>query len=152
MKIALLVFTMLLGNLFTLNALTLETVRKNYQLAIVDKSICRSMIQQLENTQTSHIHMAYLGAFQTIWARHTSNPISKLKTFNKGKTNIDKAVRMVPNSVEIIFIRYSVQRNSPGFLRYNGNLKEDRNFLHEKWHSITSETLKTMVEQLLNRK
>lgn len=151
MKMILLVFTMLLGNLFTLNALTLETIRKNYQSAVIDKSICRSMIQQLENNQESHIHMAYLGAFQTIWAKHTSNPIGKLKTFNKGKANIDIAARMVPNSVEIIFIRYSVQHNSPRFLGYNGNLKEDRNFLYKKWHSITSATLKRMVEQLLNR-
>ena len=144
-----LIFALLLGNLSNSNALSLEVVRSNYQLALKDKDICLSMIEQLENNPESNVHLAYLGAFQTIWANHIFNPISKLNAFNKGKKNIDKAVNLSPNDVEIIFIRHSVQKNCPGFLGYNDNLKEDEKFLAKNRNSIASATLAKMVEILL---
>ena len=150
MKIVLLALVMLLGCPFISNALSLEVVRKNYQLAVTDRNVCKSMLEQLRDNQESNIHRAYLGAFQMIWAKHIFNLIDKLRAFNKGKTNIDKVAKLVQNNVEIIFIRYSVQRNSPGFLGYNDNLKEDKNFLYKNRNSISSVTLKTMVEKLLN--
>jgi hypothetical protein len=149
MKPVLLIFALLLESIFNSNALSLEVVRTNYQLAVKDKNICSSMIQQLENNPESNVHLAYLGAFQTIWANHTSNPISKLSTFNKGKKNIDKAVNLSPNDVEIIFIRHSVQKNCPRFLGYNDNWEEDEKFLSKNRNSITSVALKNMVEKLL---
>jgi hypothetical protein len=149
MKGWLLIFALLWGNVFNSNALSLEVVRNNYQIAVQDKDICLSMIQQLENNHESNVYLAYLGAFQTIWANHTFNPINKLNTFNKGKKNIDKAAKLSPNDVEIIFIRHSVQKNCPGFLGYNDNLKEDEKFLSKNRNSITSATLKNMIEKLL---
>ncbi len=149
MKKWLLIFALLFGNLSNSNALNLEVVRNNYQLAVKDKDICLSMIQQLENNPESNVHLAYLGAFQTIWANHTFNPINKLCVFNKGKKNIDNAVKLSPNDVEIIFIRHSVQKNCPGFLGYNENREEDETFLSKNRNSITSTTLIKMVEILL---
>ena len=151
MKTVSLIFALLLGVTFTSNALSLEVLRTNYQLAVKDKNICSAMIQQLENNPESDVHLAYLGAFQTIWANHTFNPINKLSTFNKGKKNIDKAAKLSPNDIEIIFIRHSVQKNCPGFLGYNDNRKEDEVFLSKNRNSITSATLKNMVEKLLKR-
>ena len=149
MKRGLLIFGFLLGNIFNSNALSLEVIRNNYQVAVKDKDICLSMIQQLKNNTESNVHLAYLGAFQTIWANHTFNPINKLSTFNKGKENIDKAAKLSPNDVEIIFIRHSVQKNCPWFLGYHENLAEDKNFLYEALNSISSPELKSMVENLL---
>ena len=149
MKGWLLIFALLWGNVFNSNALSLEVVRNNYQIAVQDKDICLSMIQQLENNHESNVYLAYLGAFQTIWANHTFNPIEKMNTFNKGKINIEKAVKLSPNDVEIIFIRHSVQKNCPGFLGYDDNLIEDKNFLYKNLGSITSATLNSMVENLL---
>jgi len=149
MKILSLVFTMLLFNVYTSKALNLEVVRKNYQSAVTDKSICRYMILQLEKHPESYVHLAYMGAFQTIWAKHTFNPVDKLSSFNKGKKNIDTAAKLSPNNVDIIFIRHSVQKNCPGFLGYNDNLIDDRKFLYKIRNYITSATLKSMVEELL---
>ena len=95
------------------------------------------------------MHLAYLGAFQTIWANHVFNPFSKLKTFNKGKRNIDKAIKLSPNNVEIIFIRYSIQKNSPAFLSYKSNLKEDQKILKQNFSNINSIDLKRMIENVL---
>ena len=140
---------MLLVHVATANAISLDKVRHHYPLAVKDKSICRSMILALESQLESNVHLAYLGAFQTIWANHTFNPVDKLSTFNKGKKNIDAAARLSPTDVEIIFIRHSVQKNCPWFLGYHENLEADKSFLSEAWNNISSPTLKSMVENLL---
>src|SRR6188768_560912 len=111
MKIVSFVFFVLLIQVQTANAISLDDVRHNYPLAVKDKNICRSMILALENQMESNVHLAYLGAYQTIWANHTFNPMDKLSTFNKGKENIDTAALLSPKDVEIIFIRHSVQKN-----------------------------------------
>ena len=149
MKIISFVYFMLLIQVATANAISLDVVRHNYPLAVKDKNICRSMILALENQLETNVHLAYLGAFQTIWANHTFNPVDKLSTFNEGKKNIDSAALLSPTDVEIIFIRHSVQKNCPWFLGYNENLVEDKTFLYEARNSISSPTLKTMVENLI---
>ena len=149
MKISMLVFALLLTSVIS-RALSLEDVRQNYQSAVKNKSICRNMIQHLEMNPKSNVYLAYLGAFQTIWANHTFNPIDKINTFNKGKINIEKAVKLSPNDVEIIVIRHSVQKNCPGFLGYNDNLIEDKLFINKNRGSITSPNLNSMVDKLLN--
>lgn len=131
------------------NEVSLEVVRKSYDRAATDKGICQDMIRQLEKHHESSVHLAYLGGFQAMWAKHTGNPIDKINTFNKGKSNIDKALKQVSGDIEIIFIRYSVQKNCPGFLGYNDNITEDRNTLQKNLNNISSATLKTMVEKLL---
>jgi hypothetical protein len=100
------------------------------------------------HTQKS-VHLAYLGAFQAIWANHTYNPFSKLSSFNKGKNNIEKAVKADPGNVEIRMLRLSVQRKCPGFLGYDSNIKDDTAFLNENINSITSPALQKMAALLL---
>ncbi|MBK6729586.1 MAG: hypothetical protein IPG60_01040 [Bacteroidetes bacterium] len=150
MKLMITCFAFILGTSFTTSKLSLDDIRRNYQLAVDDKSICRSMIDQLgENTQ-DNVQLAYRGAFQTIWANHTYNPVSKFNTFNAGKDNIEKAVTLSPNNVEIIFIRYSIQKNIPSFLGYKSNMQSDRKFLQNNLNNISSAELKKMVVAVLN--
>ena len=109
--------------------LTLDQVRNNYTKAVNDKQVCELMIKELENSSNNDVSLAYLGAFQTIWANHVINPLSKYNTFVKGKKNIEKAVKSSPNNIEIRFLRYSVQKNAPSFLGYNDNITEDLNYI-----------------------
>lgn len=88
------------------------------------------MIEELElSKEKSVIALAYLGAYQTVWANHIFNPLTKLATFKKGKKNIELAISKEPENIEIRYIRFSVQKNAPSFLGYNSHLKEDRDFL-----------------------
>lgn len=127
----------------------IEYLRSNYDKTISDKQLCRSLIDQLSMHTQNGVHLAYLGAFQAIWANHTYNPVSKLSSFNKGKSNIEKAVKADPGNVEIRMLRLSVQRKCPGFLGYDSNIKEDTAFLNENINSITSPALQKMAALLL---
>lgn len=127
------------------SATELETIRANYTIAVEDKKTCEAMIDKLENNASQPIHRAYLGGFQTIWATHVFNPITKLSTFNKGKKNIDQAVAADSANVEIRFIRFSVQKNCPSFLGYNDHLEKDKAYIIANKHTISSALLRKII-------
>lgn len=96
----------------------LDAVRTNYSKMVSDKDLCKRTIAELENLKNpSATHIAYLGAAQSIWANHIFSPLSKLKTFNKGKENIEKAIKMEPFDIELRFIRLSIQKKCTFFFR-----------------------------------
>lgn len=140
------------GLFFLLNAPTsdLEGVRTNYSKLVADKSLCERMLDELSQTQEqSATHRAYLGGVQSIWANHVFNPISKLQTFKEGKRNIERAIQMDPDNVEIRYIRLSVQKNAPSFLGYRANVMEDTEFIHKNRHQIKSEILQKNMDTLI---
>lgn len=141
--------TVLLMNVSFKNS-DLNEVRASYSKAVLDKKLCKKMIEELElSKEKSVIALAYLGAYQTIWANHVFNPLSKLATFKKGKNNIESAISKEPENVEIRYIRFSVQKNAPSFLGYNSHLKEDRDFLVKNKKNINSDLLQKNIEKLL---
>ena len=134
--------------IFNANGMELEKIRINYEKAVSDKKICQAMISKL-SANTDALHVAYLGAFQAIWAKHIINPISKLSTFKKGKRNIEEAVKSKPDNVEIRFVRLSVQANCPSFLGYSGKINEDKKMVQVGIQNIKSAILKKMMEALI---
>ncbi len=124
----------------------MEHVRIHYVKAVTDKDICKQMIQELSAQEPiNSVKKAYLGAFKMLWAKHSSNPLAKLSTFNAGKKYIENAVREAPENVEIRFIRLSVQKNSPAFLGYKQQIAHDRRFIDLHRDRITSLQLKKMI-------
>lgn len=130
-------------------SIDLESLRVNYKKAVSDKKTCLAMIKELSTGKESSVQLGYLGAFQMIWAKHITNPISKLKTFNKGKKSIEHAVMAEPNNLEIRILRLSVQKNSPAFLGYKKNIEEDEKFIKANNKDISSTHLKNMIQSLI---
>lgn len=130
-------------------AIDLEYIRSNYSKAVEDKTLCKRLIEQLSNKAADPTYLAYLGAFQAIWANHTINPLSQLNTFNTGKGNIEKAIRQEPENVELRFIRFSIQKQCPAFLGYKDNLSEDRNFIRNHIQKVNSGALLQMINNIL---
>ena len=119
----------------------LDYLRDNYDKTVADKLLCSNLMATLEKEKDNSVYLAYLGGLQTIWANHTINPISKLRTFNKGKKNIEMAVEMASDDIEIRFIRLSVQKNAPTFLGYHQQIEVDEAFIKKHKQDITSTSL-----------
>lgn len=130
------------------NTEEMENIRANYAKAISNKKLCKAMIEELSVKTGNPVHLAYLGAFKVIWAKHIINPIAKFSTFNKGKKDIESAVKEAHNNVEIRFIRLSIQKNCPSFLGYNKDIEQDKEFIRGNENKITSARLKTMIAAL----
>ncbi len=139
--------------LFTISDVSpdiLDDVRKNYSKMASNEKLCKSAIVNLKEAKdNSATHLGYLGGLQTIWANHVFSPISKFNTFNKGKKNIEKAIKNEPDNVELRFIRLSVQKNAPSFLGYKSNIKEDIQFIKNNHSQIKSDILNKHIELLL---
>lgn len=146
------IFCVLLCSLISVGySQELEDIRYNYSQAATNKLLCKEMIYKLRNDREP-IRIAYLGAFQTIWAKHTLNPFEKLKTFKEGKANIEESVAQSPSDTEIRFIRLSVQLNAPKFLGYSNNIEEDKKIIRYSGSDIKSETLQKMIKECLKSK
>lgn len=85
-------------------------------------------------------------------AKHYLNPISKLKTFNNGKKILESAIEKDKLNPELKFLRLSIQENSPSFLGYHNNIKEDKLFLIKCLPTITDDELKKIITSYLNHK
>lgn len=148
-KVMVLVIFSLVGLVCYGQSLDLESIRANYKKAVSDKKLCHTMIKGLSTGTESSVQLSYLGAYQMIWAKHISNPLSKLKTFNTGKKKIEDAVMAEPNNLEIRILRLSIQKNSPAFLGYHKNIEEDKKFIQANNKNITSTHLRNMLEGLI---
>ena len=132
--------------------LTIDDVRTNYPSMVNDKELCQKSITYLKTTaNNSALHLGYLGGLETIWANHVFSPIAKLKTFSKGKDNIEKAIKMAPTNAELRFIRLSIQQNIPSFLGYNQHMKEDIEFLKTHRSAIESKVIQEYLDDLLKK-
>lgn len=127
--------------------LELEAIRSSYLLAHTDKKLCMEMITEL-NDSREPVCLAYSGAFKAIWAKHIFNPFGKLQSFNKGKADIERAVSLDPDNIEIRLIRLSVQSYAPGILGYKGNIEEDKKLIVANREKFNSEPLKKMIGEL----
>jgi len=129
----------------------LDRLRSQYINAASDKSVCEELMESLRSQpHKTSTQWAYLGALESIWAKYVFNPISKLNTFQKGKAKIENSIAKEPNNVEIRFLRLSIQKNIPFFLGYSQHIEEDESFLKNNLSGISSELLKTMVENILH--
>lgn len=144
---------LMLLSCFTLSshAPEIESIRINYTQAASNKALCKEMIAKLKD-YNGPVQQAYLGAFQTIWAKHTINPFEKLKTFNRGKANIEESVAQASSNAEIRLLRLSIQLNAPGFLGYNDNVAEDKKYILDNRSDIQSETLQKIIDECIKTK
>ncbi|PZR15108.1 MAG: hypothetical protein DI539_18450 [Flavobacterium psychrophilum] len=129
----------------------LDIIRHNYSQAARNKALCKEMISKLENNKQP-VQLAYLGAFQTIWAKHALNPFEKMRTFKQGKANIEESIAQSPADLEIRFIRLSVQMNAPKFLGYSDNIEEDKKMIRHNGSAIKSEMLQKMINECIKLK
>lgn len=68
---------------------------------------------------------------------HSYNPYTKFNNFLEGKRQLQQAIEYHPQNLELRFLRYTTQLNTPAFLGYNMHMKEDREFILNKAKLIT---------------
>ena len=140
---------LLLFTSYSLYSQSLAEVQKNYTSAVKNKQICKQMIAYLEKENSTSLTLGYLGAYQTVWANHAINPLQKLNSFSKGKKNLEEAIKKDAKNAELRYLRYSIQKNAPGFLNYNQNLKEDLEILQKEVSKITDPELKQNIQNII---
>ena len=101
-------------------------------------------ISKMENQNTSLIK-GYKGCFYFIKCKFTNNPVKKIKYFDKGKHLLERAINDDPKSVELKFLRYSIQKNLPKFLLYYENIEKDLNFVKKNITNLKDEKTRKFI-------
>lgn len=126
------------------------TLRKQYEKAATSQKVAGELLRELEKvSENNPIYSGYAGAVNMIMAKFFINPISKLESFNKGKEMLERAIKDAPDDVELRFLRYTIQTNTPSFLGYSSELKTDKAFLIWRVDDITDKDLQQRVVSFL---
>jgi hypothetical protein len=108
----------------------LVNLRRHYEKAVNNQYVANELLKRLEQMPpATPLYVGYTGAVNMILAKFLNNPINKLESFNKGKYMLERAIKESPDDLELRFLRYTVQSNTPIFLGYSNNLKSDKVFL-----------------------
>jgi hypothetical protein len=105
----------------------LKVLRKKLITAIGSSQTTDSLYNVLDHLPVkTALTTAYMGALDALKAKHSWNPYSKIKYLNTSEKLMQQAVKEDPHNIEILFMRFSIQHNVPGFLGFNQNLVSDR--------------------------
>lgn len=118
----------------------LETVRDQYFAIGKAQEAALRLYKSFENVDVSKdpLMLAYRGASSAAAAGSVSGVRSKLQYFNRGKSDLEKAVGLKPLDAEIRFLRLATQVKAPGFLGYTGDIKNDKAIILKTLSSIAA--------------
>ena len=124
----------------------IEIIRELYKSAYISESNCNNLGKKLNNIKNnkSVLIKGYEGCFYLIKCKFSKSYIEKIKYFTNGKTLLETAIKLDPESVELKFLRYSIQKNLPKFLFYN-NIEKDFNFVNKNIDSINDKKTKQFI-------
>jgi hypothetical protein len=144
----LLCLCLLHGNIQEKQPVNINKIRDLYCSAPLVKQDAKQLDQLMlgVNVDTdAPLLVCYKGASQMIDAKYSLNPYVKFEDFNKGKELMTKAISRDTLSLEMRFIRYSIQSNLPGFLGYHDELSSDKTFLLVNTRLASDPRLKEMI-------
>jgi hypothetical protein len=134
-----------------------DFLRKSYLKALESCEENDFLLNLLEkNTNKTPLFLAYQGACEGLKAKYAFNPYKKIEYLRKSQKSLSKAISQESTDIEIRFLRFSIQHNSPAFLGISTNLDEDRTIIvaniSQAKKNIGKETLKMIVEFLIKSK
>tara|TARA_B100001758_G_scaffold247961_1_gene269264 strand:- start:22839 stop:23297 length:459 start_codon:yes stop_codon:yes gene_type:complete len=126
-------------------------IRELYLNASRSEARCDQLGAKLNtlDVKNSVLLKGYAGCFYFIKCKFINSPSKKLLFFNKGKSLIESAIKEDPLSVELRFLRFSIQKNLPRFLLYNNDIEKDLNFVTENIQRVKNkESQKFIIKSL----
>lgn len=122
-----LAFLFLTGNLSAQSLPNLGDLRAQFYASVDDSDIAEEFHLMLVQADLSEkpIYLGYRGLSSMLMAKHCLMPWNKVEYFNKGKNWLEEGLKKDPSNTELRFLRFCVQKNAPGFLKYNQHVKED---------------------------
>ena len=96
---------------------------------------------QLHKGSENESIKGYQSVIWFLWADYYINPIKKWKCFTIGIEKLDQLIESHKDNAELRFLRLTIQENTPKFLGYNENIKEDKQFIYNQLSEIVDKDL-----------
>ena len=125
-------------------------VRKSYYLAVESEENLKAFETMLINfSNPDNTILGYIGMSFMLKAKYAWLPNDKWAYFNKGKKFLESAISQDPNNIELKFMRFCIQNNTPSFLRYNKNLETDKWYIFKSFAGILDDDLKFRISNYM---
>jgi hypothetical protein len=125
-------------------------VRKAYYLAVDNEESLKAFENILINfNNPDNTILGYIGMSFMLKAKYSWLPNDKWEYFNKGKKFLESAISNDPNNIELRFMRFCIQNNTPSFLAYNKNLEKDREYIFKAFSGILDNDLKLRISNYM---
>lgn len=125
-------------------------MRSHFHQAITDEKAANLLETSLSQiAEKTAIQLGYEGATKMILAKHASMPTRKYSLYNSGKLLLETAISKEPENIELIYLRFIIQTNSPSIVGYNQNLGSDRTYLINHTKAVTDRDLRTRISTFL---
>lgn len=126
-------------------------LRNLYIEASNNEAECKKLFELTEGSalEENIIAYSYHAVSKMLISKFSLNPFFKYSEFNSGKDMLETAISYAPNNLELRFLRYCIQKNTPSFLNYNDNLDSDSLFIVTQLNSYNAE-LKTFINPIFN--
>jgi len=146
MKLFLSIFLFLIFS----NIPEIADIRKLYSSVVISESNAKEFASKLADIakEDNKTLFAYKGASIVIMSKYKKEISQRSKSFKEGAKMVEFALTSEPNNIEIRLIRLSIQEKTPKILKYNGNMKEDKNFLLDHYKE-SSGTLKLYIKNFI---
>ena len=129
----------------------LNQVRKSYIESAQSEENIKKLISKCEEYKSKNDSIVY--AYRTVadlmLIKYKYNPLYKLKLFTEYSRELDLIVTNNFKNIEIRFLRYCVQKQTPRFLGYNDNLELDYQFIIQNI-DVQSKELQEYILSTLN--
>lgn len=150
MKIWAIIIVMLSVNIS--NGQNIEKIRRLYLQSSNNDAKLDSLNYWLSSyNQTNNLMSAYYGVNLILKSKYLKNPFKKIKYFEKGREILEDAIIKEPDNIELIFLRYTVQKNTPSILMYKKDIEEDYQSIKSELDSIKDQRLKKYISQTLQK-
>lgn len=113
----------------------LKELRQGLQSAFKDETACNALYEKVKDLKNPEpLVKGYVGAVYIARSRHVAI-VDKMSAFKKGKSILEEAIQALPNNLELLFLRLTIQLNLPRFLGYKDNIAEDKKFVLDHFKS-----------------
>lgn len=124
----------------------ISEVRNLYKKAAEEEKAAEKLLKfTAESKEEDPLMHGYHGVAQMMMAKHVGNPFKKVSYFNRGKEFFSEAIESDPDNVELRFLRFTVQAETPGFLNYKQDLPEDKSILLSQISDLKDPELQQMI-------
>ncbi len=110
----------------------LLAIRELYYRSVKDEEAAKKLCVVASGEQVpASVIAGYKAVGKIMMCNHVGNPYTKLKYFYAGRDALEKSISAAPANVELRYLRYAVQRNTPSLLHYNGSIQADRQLIEK---------------------
>jgi hypothetical protein len=130
----------------------LMKIRKNVGEVFKTETVCLEMKGAFDSTDISknNLLLGYKGAVELGMARHHPNVIKKMGFFSNGKDYLEESIKNAPESIELRFLRLTIQTHLPAFLGYSSEKEIDKAFVLNNLSAAPSDEFKIRVRKFIS--